>query len=408
MNRNLLTVAALLIASASCGASEATLNLTPEQWRKDVRHFIKELPKRHVNPFEFTSRSEWLSEAASLERNLASMNGDQVYVALSRLAKRIGDLHTQVLMPPDSAQLPIRVRHFGDEHRIVGVVSGYERALGARLVSIDGMQMPDVLAKLRQLTPVGETETLARSQLARLLSVGMLLHGSGITRQRSRATLGLIGDTGQEFTIDIQAADLSPKAEWKYAFPLEPLWLSNRKEPFWFVWLPERKMIYASFRGYDNLSSGGRAMLAAVVQHRPEKLVIDMRRNGGGDYTDGLEHLVEPIRTSPAVNRRNHLFVLVGPDTYSAAMANTAHFRERTEAILVGETLGERPNSNQEPRQFRLPASRLIVTYSTRRYQFTTAPENVIRPDHEVPLTWEAYRQGRDPVLEWVERFGAQ
>jgi len=31
--------------------------------------------------------------------------------------------------------------------------------------------------------------------------------------------------------------------------------------------------------------------------------------------------------------------------TFSAAMNNAAQFRSRTEAILVGQTIGEKPNS---------------------------------------------------------------
>jgi hypothetical protein len=34
-----------------------------------------------------------------------------------------------------------------------------------------------------------------------------------------------------------------------------------------------------------------------------------------------------------------------------------------TNAILVGESIGERPNTFQEPREFTLPNSRLVVRY---------------------------------------------
>jgi hypothetical protein len=37
-----------------------------------------------------------------------------------------------------------------------------------------------------------------------------------------------------------------------------------------------------------------------------------------------------------------------------------------TEATLVGQTIGKRPSSYQEPRQFILPNSHLVVRYSTR------------------------------------------
>ncbi|HEV8058390.1 MAG TPA: hypothetical protein VGP68_00835, partial [Gemmataceae bacterium] len=115
----------------------------------------------------------------------------------------------------------------------------------------------------------------------------------------------------------------------------------------------------------------------------------------------------DPIRDLP-INAKGRLFVLIGPHTFSAAMSNSAHFRLRTTAILVGEAIGERPNSYQEVRQMTLPNSRLIVRYSTRYYKFVESGENVIRPDQEIIPSWAEYKAGRDPVLEWVLKYQAR
>ena len=90
---------------------------------------------------------------------------------------------------------------------------------------------------------------------------------------------------------------------------------------------------------------------------------------------------------------------------FSAAMSNAAHFQVQTEAILAGQTIGEKPNSFQEPRQMTLPNSHLVVRYSTRYYKFVEEGENIIRPDKEVIPSWEDYKAGRDPVLEWVLNY---
>jgi hypothetical protein len=83
-------------------------------------------------------------------------------------------------------------------------------------------------------------------------------------------------------------------------------------------------------------------------------------------------------------------------------MNNAAQFRSRTAALLVGETIGERPNSWQEPREATLPHSRLTVRYATRFLEFAKGGENVVRPDQVIVPTWDDYRAGRDPVLDWV------
>jgi len=86
-------------------------------------------------------------------------------------------------------------------------------------------------------------------------------------------------------------------------------------------------------------------------------------------------------------------------------MSNAAQFRERTAAILVGDPIGERPNSYQEAREMRLPNSKLLVRYSTQYYEFVKGGENAIRPDQLIPTDWETYKAGRDPVLEWVLQY---
>ena len=143
-------------------------------------------------------------------------------------------------------------------------------------------------------------------------------------------------------------------------------------------------------------------MFALISSARPGKLIIDMRDNGGGDNSVGYAEILKPIEARPDLNARGHLFVLIGPLTFSAAMNNAAQFQSETNAILVGQTIGERPNSYQELRQFRLPNSHLVVRASTLWYAFRKTGPNVIAPDKEIIPTWDDLKNGRDPALDWV------
>ena len=90
--------------------------------------------------------------------------------------------------------------------------------------------------------------------------------------------------------------------------------------------------------------------------------------------------------------------------TMSAPQSMTASvkFADETKATLVGQTIGERPNSYQEPRQFRLPHSHLVVRASTLFYSFRKSGENAVRPNMEIVPTWRDFTSGGDPVLDWV------
>jgi hypothetical protein len=162
--------------------------------------------------------------------------------------------------------------------------------------------------------------------------------------------------------------------------------------------------VYCNVRLIRDLAGPGKELINYLKKHQGEidKLIIDLRQNGGGDYFVGLRYLVEPIRKLAFINRKGHLFVLIGPDTFSAAMSNATHFRARTQAILVGEPIGEKPNSYAERREMRLPNSRLVASYSVRYYQFIKGGENIVRPDHEVRTSWGDFKKGLDPALQWA------
>src|SRR5438132_767122 len=236
-----------------------------------------------------------------------------------------------------------------------------------------------------------------------------LVTGLDLTSAREVGTLTLADDAGHHFSFEAHAvpmnvADASP---WTHVFTSRPLYLQHPDQAFWHQYLPEARTVYCSFRGYDSLSTRAADLLALVERTRPDKLVIDMRQNGGGDYTLGLRYLVEPISRLSHLNRRGHLFVAIGTNTFSAGMANAAQFRTRTAAVLVGQMIGEKPNSFQEAREMRLPNSHLRVRYSTQYYHFVVQGPNAVRPDHAIAPTWADYRGGRDSVLEWILRSGA-
>ena len=180
----------------------------------------------------------------------------------------------------------------------------------------------------------------------------------------------------------------------------------NPERIFGLLYLPDTRTVYCNFRGYHQLKGNAAALFREIKQRNANQLVIDLRQNGGGDYHQGLRYLVDPIRDHSALNRKGHLFVLIGVNTFSAAMSNATQFRAHTEAILVGEPIGETPNSYPEAREMHLPNSQLVVRYSTKYDQFLESGENIVRPDQEVITSWDDHRAGRDPVLDWALSYG--
>lgn len=390
----------------AAGWNAITLDLPPDRWREDLVYFARELPALHGDAFHAIARSRFDSLVAALDQRLSSLNGSQMYVELDRLANLIGDAHTFISLPDDTPRFPFAVRRFGSEYRVTAVVRGNERILGTRLLKVENTAIPLAVQRLWSLTPADEHSSLRHARVEGFFSLGMMLHGLGLTRVPNSVTLTLADAGGKQFHFEVRAVPMNVAAvlPWRDVFIVAPLYAQNPGQSFWYRYLPDARTVYCSFRGYDSLPTRAAGLLALLGRVRPEKLVVDLRQNGGGDYTLGLEHLIEPLSRLSHLNRRGQLFVAIGANTFSAGMANAAQFRARTAAILVGEMIGEKPNSFQEPREMRLPNSHLIVRYSTRYYRFAENGPNAIRPDHEVARTWSEYQAGHDPVLEWILR----
>lgn len=131
-------------------------------------------------------------------------------------------------------------------------------------------------------------------------------------------------------------------------------------------------------------------------------MVIDLRRNEGGDFQRFREFLLPIIEARPAINRAGGLFVIIEPGTFSAAGVNALDLRNRTHAILVGAPAGIRPNHYGDHGEFRLPNSGLRISYSTQYHRFGAETDSEITPDKLIVSTWEEFRAGRDPVMEWI------
>jgi Peptidase family S41 len=383
-------------------AMTPTLRLSKAQWREDLGVFAAELPKRHANAFFRQTKPQFEAEVARLDRRIGQLNDDQIFSELQRITNAVGDGHTGIPLPPDRRSLPIRIARFGQDLHIVAAGPGLEKALGARIVQIGGLPADGAWKRALTLTAQDELPALQAGRAQDILTQGVLLHGLGIIPDRTHARFVLKDDAGKSFTLDIPGLPPGGTVTLTEMTTGKSLALENPNEAFWCRDLAERRAVYCAFRGYDGLGRRRNDMLTLIEKTHPGKLIIDMRDNGGGDNTLGYAFLIKPLETMADINRKGRLYVLVGALTFSAAMNNAAQFQDETQAILVGEQIGEKPNSYQEPRQFRLPNSHLIVRASSLYYKFRQHGPNAVTPDKTIVPTWEDVKAGRDPALDWV------
>lgn len=382
------------------------LQLSTQQWRQDLQFLARELPKRHANAFHFTPRERFERAVADLDSQLKHADSDAAWVGLQRIVSLVGDAHTYLQTPQDSASdLPIDIARFGEDYRIVSVDPGLEYALDARVIKVGDLPIARAAELCKELFSRDENPTSSDSFVNNALTSGGTLHGLGITNNRNLVRYTLVDDTGREFVLDAHSS--ASEAAPVRAFKEIPLYMQNPEQQFACIHLADEGSLYCNVRTISDLRKPVADMLKVIREKNPEKPVIDLRQNRGGDYTVGEKYLINPVLAIPSINKKGHLFVLISADTFSAAMNNAAQFRTQTAALLVGQEIGERPNSYQEPRSMTLPNSHLTVRYSTRFYRFVADGDNAVRPDHEIIPTWADYKAGSDPALAWVLKYPA-
>lgn len=84
--------AAALAGRAAADTPAATL--TKEQWRQDLQHLARELPRRHKNAFHAVTREQFLRAVAALDAAIPSLQDHEIRLGLQRIVAMVGDAHT--------------------------------------------------------------------------------------------------------------------------------------------------------------------------------------------------------------------------------------------------------------------------------------------------------------------------
>lgn len=125
-----------------------------------------------------------------------------------------------------------------------------------------------------------------------------------------------------------------------------------------------------------------------------------MRNNSGG--TGGyLNPIIDGIKERN-INNKKKLFIIVGRETFSAPIIDACKLREETNAIFVGSPTSGKPNHYGQAKNFELPNSKILIKYSTKKFEISKDNGNSIIPDHIVGVSMNDYLNKKDPVLDYI------
>jgi hypothetical protein len=394
----------LLLAANSAFARNSIPTLTAEQWRHDLGDLVNVITTRHRDPYHFTSKAEFDLAVSDLHEQIPSMKNYQVVVGFQHLAALIGDGHTFLDTSGLYERFPLEVFWFGSDLRVIRAAPEYRQALGTRIIAIGSLPIREVQSRLQQLIPQGENPWYVLSNSAQWqLTAVEPLAALGVIPKVGPSDFTLEEDSGQRFKLRIRPIPAGTSDSGEIARSPVPLPFQHPQDPFWFRYLPDSKTVYADWRSYQDLEATSARLFEFIGTHPVNRLIIDMRWNAGGNFAKGREYLIYKIMFMPKLNRAGHLFVITGRGTFSAAMTNVTDFRRETEAILVGEPTGARPNNFMENYLVKLPNSKLRLSCAMHMYRFQpNSHADAVFPDKRIDPDWELFREGQDAALRWI------
>ena len=138
-----------------------------------------------------------------------------------------------------------------------------------------------------------------------------------------------------------------------------------------------------------------------VDSKKPKAMVVDLRDNGGGNSMI-FNPFISEIKKRSALNNKDSLYVIIGRRTFSSAILNAMDLKQKTNATLIGEATGGRPNHFGEVKVLHLSNVDLDIQYSSNYFKTTDEDTDSLYPDVETPLKAASYFKGQDDCLNYI------
>jgi hypothetical protein len=295
--------------------------------------------------------------------------------------------------------MPFTIFWFETGPVIVNATDDHAALVGARIMRVNGRDLRSVADTLR-LYLSNENE------LGFWLRAGLLL-----LRPQALRDVGLGGDsTSTTFELEkngVPSTDTVRGVQTAgFVLPIReaPLYRQRPGERYWWTYLPSERTVFVKYnqcRDPEDFKRMTDSIATAIDTHRPLRVVVDLRDNGGGN-SNVVFPLIDALKARAAINRPDALFVIIGRATLSSGLFAAVDLKKNTRATLIGEPTGEHPNHYGEQRVLKLPNSGIEVTYSTKFHEIIERNADAYAPAVLVPPTPESYLRGIDPAMQWI------
>ncbi len=398
--------------------------IADEAWRADIDVLRQQVKILHPTWYAEQPADAFDKALDAVAANLSGKSDLQIALDLQAVMARGGDSQTKLDLTPllQRAQvIPIGFGAYADGLYLPGGAQAFKKAMGRRILSINGRNSEAALEMVRRYVAVENDYTLSRDGI-NWLRFPAVYRYAGLSADDT-LRLELEPQAGQSDVALLYPMDVRRQSNDMMPVSLQPDVRDLRWQPtqslYELFWLEEHQTIYfqinrslsremALTRGDSVMASQlpefqpyADSLLALVDRHPGAKLLIDLRFNSDGHADDAIA-LLQQLLQRPVGKEKNRLFLATNAYTQNGALETAIHFHRNSKAVLVGTPSGQQPVHFHTPYKGLLPNSRIPFQVSTSRLELNKWKGNALMPNVSKPLYFDDFRNGRDPVLDYV------
>jgi len=398
----------------------SSVKLTAADWQSDLKFLQQTVHSDYAFLFKKVTADKFDAEVEKLYRQMAQLQDHERVAGIARLVSMFKYGHTSMGWrdaPVKYHVVPLNFYWFKEGVFIEGADKKYESLAGAKLIKVEGKSVEEALASVRPLVPA-ENDQYFKAYGLDFLTIPEALNAQGVSAQLKNSVTFTFQKDGKTFDQAIDAVD-------GFRFPRQygfadtqkgwvsvrdqstfPLYIKNLDRVYYYEYLPESKTLYVRQSQIqddpkENIPAFYKKVFDFIDKNDVEKLVLDVRLNGGGNNYKN-KPVVTGIIASKKINQPGKLFVIIGRRTFSACQNLVNELQNYTNAVFVGEPTAENINFYGDTRRIELPNTKIPVFLSFAWWQDKPQWENDdwLAPQLATDLTIEDYKTNKDPALQ--------
>lgn len=404
------------------------INQPAAAWQEDLAFLQKTVHEEYPFLFKKISVPDFDAAVKTLHDAIPQMEEHEIVVGFARIVSSFGYGHTSLWVTgwsKDNAwgfhQMPYSLYHFSDGVYIQAAPERYAAAVGAKVLKVAGVPVQEALQAVRPVVPA-ENDQFFKAYGWHYLGTPEVLHAQGVTKTlMSNITLTL-EKNGKVFeqTFEPFEGEGYP-GNYSFVDQVEgwvsardqsstPLWLQQLDRIYFYEYLPEQKAVYIRHSQIQDdeqeaIPAFYERVFQFVEENDVEKLILDVRLNGGGNNYKNKPIVTGVIQSK--INQPGKFFVVLGRRTYSACQNLVNELHTYTEAVFVGEPTAENINFYGDNRTVELPNSGLKPRLSFAWWQDKPQWENQdwLPPHLATDLSFAQYAANEDPALDVIWEY---